>query len=186
MTTFLPTSDYIPKDANNVVTQLWTTILNELYDQPTNLECWLSHFMFTKTILRTPIHGGTQHVTSFATRIVDRSVQWLQSGGQVAQWASAMVEVRQARIFAPPYRLEGDELIIHNPKRAKALVQCGRVGCAARALMSFDVAKSNEHMLGKLLSNYCMPTCPRCSHSSTYRTTTTSRRARSCTSSTTS
>jgi hypothetical protein len=30
--------------------------------------------MFAKTILRTPIYGGTQHVTSFVTRIVDRYV----------------------------------------------------------------------------------------------------------------
>ncbi|CAK9237659.1 unnamed protein product [Sphagnum troendelagicum] len=28
----LPTSDYIPKDAINAITQFWTTILNELYN----------------------------------------------------------------------------------------------------------------------------------------------------------
>jgi hypothetical protein len=67
LTRSLPTSDYIPKDTINAVTQLWTTILHELYDQPTNLEHWLSHFMFTKTILRTPICEGTQHATLFAT-----------------------------------------------------------------------------------------------------------------------
>jgi hypothetical protein len=74
LTASLPTSDYIPKGAINTVIQLWTSILNELCDQPTNLERWLSHFMFIKTILRTPIHGGTQHATSFATQIVDRYV----------------------------------------------------------------------------------------------------------------
>ncbi|CAN5966239.1 unnamed protein product [Sphagnum jensenii] len=68
--------------------------------------------MFAKTILCTPICGGTQHATSFATRIVDLYVQWLQPGDQVAQWSSAMAEVRLARIFALSYRLEGDELII--------------------------------------------------------------------------
>jgi hypothetical protein len=77
----LPTSDYIPNDAINAVTQLWISILNELCDQPTNPERWLSHFMFTKTILRTPICSGTQHATSFAKQIVDRCVQWLQLGG---------------------------------------------------------------------------------------------------------
>jgi hypothetical protein len=60
-------SGYIPKDAINVVTQLWMTILNKLFDQPTNLERWLSHFILTKAILRTPIRGATQHATSFAT-----------------------------------------------------------------------------------------------------------------------
>ncbi len=55
LTASLPTSNYIPKDAINVVTQFWMTILNELCDQPTNLEHWLSHFMFSKTILCTPI-----------------------------------------------------------------------------------------------------------------------------------
>jgi hypothetical protein len=73
-TSSLPTSNYIPKDAINVVTQLWMTILNELCNQPTNLERSLSHFMFTKTIMCTPIRGGTQHATSFATQIVDRCV----------------------------------------------------------------------------------------------------------------
>jgi hypothetical protein len=38
MTASLPTSHYIPKDAINAITQLWTTILNEFCDQPTNLE----------------------------------------------------------------------------------------------------------------------------------------------------
>ncbi len=32
LTASLPTSDYIPKDAINAVTQLWTTILNKLCD----------------------------------------------------------------------------------------------------------------------------------------------------------
>jgi hypothetical protein len=32
LTASLPMSDYIPKDAINAVTQLWTTILNELCD----------------------------------------------------------------------------------------------------------------------------------------------------------
>ncbi len=59
LTASLPTSEYIPKDAINAVTQLWTTIFNDLYDQPTNLQSWLLQFMFTKTILRTPIRGGT-------------------------------------------------------------------------------------------------------------------------------
>jgi hypothetical protein len=68
--------------------------------------------MFTKTILRTPIFDGTQHVTSFATRIIDHCVQWLQPSGQAAQWAVAMAEVHLARISAPSYYLEGDELII--------------------------------------------------------------------------
>jgi hypothetical protein len=77
LTGSLPTFDYIPKDAINAITQLWTTILHELCDQPTNLERWLSHFMFTKTILRTPIREGTQHATLFATRIVDHCVQCL-------------------------------------------------------------------------------------------------------------
>jgi hypothetical protein len=63
-----------------------------------------------------------------------------------------MAEVCPACISAPPYRLEGDELIIQNNKREKKLVQCGRVGCAARALMSCDVAESSEHTLDKLLS----------------------------------
>jgi hypothetical protein len=81
LTAFLPTSDYISNDAINAVTQLWMTILNELCNQSTNLDRWLSHFMFTKTILRTPIRSGTQHATSFATRIVDYCVQWLQPRG---------------------------------------------------------------------------------------------------------
>jgi hypothetical protein len=33
-----------------------------------------------------------------------------------------MAEVRPDRIFASSYRLEGDELIIQNAKRAKKLV----------------------------------------------------------------
>ncbi|CAM6008914.1 unnamed protein product [Sphagnum balticum] len=77
LTVSLPKSVYIPKDAINTVIQFSTTILNELCDEPTNLERCLSHFMFTKTILCTPICRGTQHVMSFATRIVDRYVQWL-------------------------------------------------------------------------------------------------------------
>jgi hypothetical protein len=32
LTTSLPTSDYIPKDAINAIIQLWMTILNELCD----------------------------------------------------------------------------------------------------------------------------------------------------------
>jgi hypothetical protein len=87
-----------------------------------------------------------------ATRIVDCCVQWLQLGGQAAQWALAMAEVRPARISALSYRLEGDELIIHNAKCAKKLVQCGRAGCVARALMSCGVVESCEHTFGKLLS----------------------------------
>jgi hypothetical protein len=67
--------------------------------------------MFTNTILRTPIRSGTQQATSFATRIVDHCVQWLHPGGQTTQWASAMAELRPARIFAPSYRLEDNELI---------------------------------------------------------------------------
>jgi hypothetical protein len=59
LTTSLPTFDYIPRDVINAITQLSTSILNELCDQPTNLERWLSHFMFTNTILRTPIRDGT-------------------------------------------------------------------------------------------------------------------------------
>jgi hypothetical protein len=112
LTASLSTSNYIPKDVINAVTQLWTTIFNDLCNHPTNLERCLSHFMLTKTILRTPNHGGTQHVTSFATQIVDRYVQWLQPGGQATQWASVMAEVHPACISAPSYRLEGDELII--------------------------------------------------------------------------
>jgi hypothetical protein len=134
--------DYIPKDGINTVTQLWTTIL----------ERWLSHFMFTKTILRTPIRGGTQHATSFATRIVDPCVQWLQLGGQAAQWASAMAEICSARISAPSYRIKGDELIIQNAKHTKKLVQCGRAGYIARALMSCDVAELCNRTFGKLLT----------------------------------
>jgi hypothetical protein len=133
----LPTFNYIPKDVINAVSQLWTTILNELYDQLTNLESWLLHFMFTKTILCTPIRGGTQHATSFA----NRCIQWVQPNGQAAQWASAMAEVRLTRISAPSYRLEGDELIIQNAKRAKKLVQCGRAGCATRTLTLCGVAE---------------------------------------------
>jgi hypothetical protein len=84
--------------------------------------------MFTKIILHTPICEGTQHTTSFATRIVNRYIQWLQLGGQAAQWALAMAEVRPARIFASSYRLEGDELIIQNGKRAKKVCSvAGRV-----------------------------------------------------------
>jgi hypothetical protein len=63
-----------------------------------------------------------------------------------------MAEVRPARISGPSYRLEGDELIIHNAKCAKKLVQCGRVGCVARALMSCDVAELSERTFDKLLS----------------------------------
>jgi hypothetical protein len=159
------------------------TILNELFDQLTNLERWLSHFMFTKTILRTPIRGGTQHVTSFATRIIDHCIQWLQPSGQVAQWALVMAKVRSACISVPSYRLEGDELIIQNAKRAKKLVQCGRAGCVTHALMSCSVAKSSERTLGKLLSKLQHVDLPRCSRLLTYRPTTTSRRAKSCTSS---
>jgi hypothetical protein len=48
--------------------------------------------------------------------------------------------------------LEGDELIIQNAKHAKKLVQCGRAGCAARALMSCGMAESCERTLGKLLT----------------------------------
>jgi hypothetical protein len=62
-----------------------------------------------------------------------------------------MAEVRPTRIFAPSYRLEDDELIIQNAKRAKKLVQCGRAGCATRTLMSCGVAESSERTLGKLL-----------------------------------
>jgi hypothetical protein len=63
-----------------------------------------------------------------------------------------MAEVRPARISAPSYHLAGDELIIQNTKRAKKLVQCGRAGCAVRALMSCGMAESSEHTFGKLLS----------------------------------
>jgi hypothetical protein len=38
LTASLPTFDYIPKDAINAVSQLWTTILNEFCFQPTCLE----------------------------------------------------------------------------------------------------------------------------------------------------
>jgi hypothetical protein len=152
LTASLPTFDYIPKDAINVVTQLWMTILNELCDQLTTLGRWLSHFMFTKTILWITIRGGTQHVTLFATRIVHRCVQWLQPSGQAAQWESAMTKVRPACISASSYRLEGDELIIQNAKRAKKLVEYGRASCATHALMSCGVAKSCKRTLGKLLT----------------------------------
>jgi hypothetical protein len=63
-----------------------------------------------------------------------------------------MAEVRPARIFAPSYRLEGDEVIIQNAKRAKKPVKCGRVGCVACALMSCGVADWSERTFGKLLS----------------------------------
>jgi hypothetical protein len=63
-----------------------------------------------------------------------------------------MAEVRPARISAPSYHLEGDELIIYNAKHAKKQVQCDRAGCIVRALMSCGVAKSSERMLDKLLS----------------------------------
>jgi hypothetical protein len=46
----------------------------------------------------------------------------LQLGGQVAQWASTMPEIRPAYISTPSYRVEGDEFIIQNAKRAKKLV----------------------------------------------------------------
>jgi hypothetical protein len=108
--------------------------------------------MFIKTILCTPIRGGTQHTTSFATQIVDHYIQWLQLGGQAAQWVLAMAEVCPARISAPSYRLEGDKLIIQNAKRAKKLTQCGRASCAARALMLCNVAELSEHTLNKLLT----------------------------------
>ncbi|CAK9231288.1 unnamed protein product [Sphagnum troendelagicum] len=108
--------------------------------------------MFTKTILRTPIRGGTQHAISFATQIINRCVHLLQPGGQAAQWASTMAEVHLARISASSYRLEDDELIIQNAKRAKKLVQCCRVGCVVRALMSCGVVESSERTFGKLLS----------------------------------
>jgi hypothetical protein len=107
--------------------------------------------MFTKTILHTPIRGGTQHTMSFATRIVDGCVQWLQPNIEAAQWALPMAELRPPCISAPSYRLEGDELIIQNAKRAKKLVQCGRAGCATRTLISCGMAQSYEHTLGKLL-----------------------------------
>jgi hypothetical protein len=77
LTASLPTFDYIPKDAINAVIQFWTSILNEVCDQPTNVEHWLLHFMFTKTILHTPIRSGIQHATLFAMQIIDRSVEWL-------------------------------------------------------------------------------------------------------------
>lgn len=63
-----------------------------------------------------------------------------------------MAEVRLARISARSCRLEGDKLIIQNTKRTKKLVQCGRAGYVAHALMLCGVAESNERMLGKLLS----------------------------------
>jgi hypothetical protein len=63
-----------------------------------------------------------------------------------------MAEVRLARTSAPSYRLEGNELIIQNVKRAKKLVHCGRVGCAACALMLSGMAELCERMLGKLLT----------------------------------
>ncbi len=78
--------------------------------------------MFPKTILHTPIRRSTQHTTLFAMQIVDRYVQWLQPGGQAAQWVSAMAEVRPTHISALSYRLEGNELIIQNAKCVKKLV----------------------------------------------------------------
>ncbi len=63
-----------------------------------------------------------------------------------------MVEVRPAYTSASSYCLEGNELINQNAKRAKKLVQCGRVGCAARALMSCGMTESCEHTLDKLLT----------------------------------
>jgi hypothetical protein len=103
--------------------------------------------MSTKTILHTPIRDGTQHVVSFAMQNVNRSIQWLQPSGQAALWTSAMAEVRPTHISAPPYHLDIDELIIQNAKRLKKLVQCGRLGCAARALMPCAVAESSKHTL---------------------------------------
>jgi hypothetical protein len=108
--------------------------------------------MFTKTILCTPIRGGTQQATWFATRIVDRYVQRLQPSDQIAQWVLAMAEVRLARISALSYRLEGDELIIQNAKHEKKLVHYGRASCVVRTLMSCDVVEWSERTFGKLLS----------------------------------
>jgi hypothetical protein len=63
-----------------------------------------------------------------------------------------MAKVRPARIYTLSYCLEGNELIIQNAKLANKLVQCGRAGCVARALMLCGVTESNERTLGKLLS----------------------------------
>jgi hypothetical protein len=63
-----------------------------------------------------------------------------------------MAKVHLACISASSYRLEGDEFIIQNAKRAKKLVHYGRVGCAVCALMSCDVAEWSERTLGKLQS----------------------------------
>jgi hypothetical protein len=77
------------------------TILNELYDQLTNLERWLSHFMFTKTILCMPIYGGTQHATSFTTQIIDRYIQWLHPRDQAAQWAGLAIGIVENHLTSP-------------------------------------------------------------------------------------
>ncbi len=143
--------------------------------------------MFSKTILRTPIRGGTQHAMSFTTRIVDRCVQWLQPRGQVAPWASAMAEVRPARISAPSYRLKRDELIIQNTRHVKKLVQCSRVSCTTCVLMSRGVAELCERTLGKLLNKLQqadLPNTQLLADLLTCRPATTSRKAKLYTSST--